>query len=161
VAAEALQSIKRIAPGCGDVAQRRVSEIRSFYEAEYRNAVEAIEELTEKRGISELPAEKMEGKPGPEGDDRVPVRLHRGPLSTRYWIVRLSPEDREAYRALNKRLGFEYGGPITYALYWTDGKRSIREISRMIDMEIGTTNLGYLVEMYKYLERMGVVGFHR
>jgi len=161
VATEALQSIKRIAPGCGDVAQRRVSEIRSFYEAEYRNAVEAIEEFTEKRGIAELPAEKMEGKPGPEGDDRVPVRLHRGPLSTRYWIVRLSPEDQEAYRALNKRLGFEYGGPITYALYWTDGKRSIREISRMIDMEIGMTNLGYLVEMYRYLEMMGVVGFHR
>jgi aminopeptidase YwaD len=161
VAAEALASIKRIAPGSGDLVQRHASEIRAFAEEEYSHAVKAIEELAEKQGITELPAKKMKEKPEPEGADRVPVRLHRGPLSTRYWIGRLSPEDQEAYRALNKRLGFEYGGPITYALYWTDGVRSIREISRMIDLEIGMTNLGYLVEMYKYLERMGVVGFHR
>lgn len=161
VAAEALVSIKRIAPGSGDVVQRHASEIRTFAEEEYSHAVKAIEELAEKQGITELPAKKIKEKPEPEGADRVPVRLHRGPLSTRYWIGRLSPEDQEAYRALNKRLGFEYGGPITYALYWTDGVRSIREISRMIDLEIGMTNLGYLVEMYKYLERMSVVGFHR
>ncbi len=160
VAVEALRSIERIAPGCGDLVRRHASEIRGFAEAECVNALKSIEGLAESRGIAELPAEKKE-EPAPGGADRVPVRLYRGPLSTRYWIVRLSPGDREAYRALNKRLGFEYGGPITYALYWTDGKRSIREISGMIDIEIGMTDLGYLVEMYGYLERMGVVGFNR
>ena len=161
VAVEALRSIKRIAPGCGDVVQSLASEIMSFVEGEYDHAVKVMEELAEKQGITELPDYEPEKEPEPEGADKVPVRLHRGPLSTRYWIKKLSREDQEAYRALNKKLGFEYGGPITYALYWTDGTRSISEISQMIDLEIGMTNLKYLVEMYGYLERMRVVEFHR
>jgi len=161
VAGEALRSIKRIAPGCDDVVQSLASEIMSFVEGEYDHAVKVMEELAEKQGITELPDYEPEKEPEPEGADKVPVRLHRGPLSTRYWIKKLSREDQEAYRALNKKLGFEYGGPITYALYWTDGTRSTSEISQMIDLEIGMTNLKYLVEMYGYLERMRVVEFHR
>ena len=49
----------------------------------------------------------------------------------------------------------------TLAMYWTDGVRSLYEISELVRLERGETDLGYLVEWYGYLERMGLVELHR
>jgi aminopeptidase YwaD len=157
VAIEAIKSIKRLAPGRDDTVQPLTSEMMSFVKEEYGHAVKVMEELAEEQGIKELPDFEPEAKPKPEGADKVPVRLYRGPLSNRPWVRKLSREDQEAFRALNKKHGYEFGGPVTYALYWTDGARSISEISKMIKLEIGLTNLEYLVEIYRYLQKMGVI----
>jgi hypothetical protein len=65
----------------------------------------------------------------------------------------------EALRQLTKKHGVTYGGPSTLALYWTDGSRSIREISRLVELETGETNLPYLVEYYWFLVRSGRVEY--
>ena len=90
----------------------------------------------------------------------VPVKLYRGPLSSRPFIRSLSPEDQEALRQLNTKHGIVYGGPSTIALYWTDGSRSISEISRLVELGTGSTNLPYLVDYYGFLERGGLAEFH-
>ena len=46
------------------------------------------------------------------------------------------------------------------ALYWTDGSRSISEISRLVELETGSINLSYLVEYYGFLVRGGLAEFH-
>jgi len=153
VGIKALRSIKRIAPGCVSTIKPLISNLMAEAEKEYDHAMKILEDLAEKQGITELPDYKPEAKDEQEGADLVPVRLYRGPLSTRPWMRSLSPEDQEALRLLNKKHSITYGGPSTQALYWTDGSRSISEISRLVELETGSTNLPYLVEYYGLLVR--------
>jgi aminopeptidase-like protein len=155
VGIEALRSIKRIAPGCESTINPLISNLMAEAEEEYNHAMKILEDLAEKQGITELPDYEHEVKDEPEGSDQVPVKLYRGPLSSRPWLRSLSPEDQEALRQLNKKHGITYSGPSTQALYWTDGSRSISEISRLVELETEATNLPYLVEYYGFLVRSG------
>jgi len=112
------------------------------------------------RGLAPLPRIR---KPRARKLDRraagmVPRRVYRGPVSSRSWVRRLSPEDREGLR----RLGLEHpaGRSVgSVALFWTDGVRSLAEVSELVDLERGSTDLEYLVGYYGYLELMGLVEF--
>ena len=159
VGIKALKSIKRIAPGCESTINPLISNLMAEAEKEYDHAMKILEDLAEKQGITEFPDNEPEVKDEPKGADLVPVRLYRGPLSTRPWMRSLSPEDQEALRQLNKKHGITYGGPSTQALYWTDGSRSISEISRLVELETGSTNLPYLVEYYGLLVRSNKVEY--
>ena len=153
VGIKALKSIKRIAPGCESTINPLISNLMAEAEKEYDHAMKILEDLAEKQGITEFPDNEPEVKDEPKGADLVPVRLYRGPLSTRPWMRSLSPEDQEALRQLNKKHSITHGGPSTQALYWTDGSRSISEISKLVELETGSTNLPYLVEYYGLLVR--------
>jgi len=157
VAAEAMRSIKRIAPNSDDVIGPFISALMTYADEEYNHAVKVLEALAEKQGIKELPDFEEEKKPEPEGVEKIPVKLYRGPVSARPWIAKLSKEDREALHALNKKHKVTYGGPMTLALYWTDGSRSISEISRLVELEKGSTNLEYIVKYFGFMEKMGLV----
>jgi len=159
VAAEAMRSIKRIAPNSDDVIGPFISELMTYADEEYDHAVKMLEALAEKQGITELPDYEPEEVEALEGADRVPEKLYRGPVASRPWLYKLSREDRDAVRALNKKHGVSYGGPMTLALYWTDGSRSIGEISRLVELESGSTNLAYMVEYFGFMEKMGLVKF--
>ena len=159
VGIEALRSIKRIAPGCESTINPLISNLMAEAEEEYDQTMKILEDLAAKQGIKELPDYEPKAKEEPEGADQVPVKLYRGPLSTRPWMRSLIPKDQEALRQLNKKHGVTYGGPSTQALYWTDGSRSISEISRLLELETGKTNLPYLVEYYGILVRSGLAEF--
>lgn len=157
VAAEAMRSIKRIAPNSDDVIGPLISELMTYADEEYDHAVKVLEALAEKQGIKELPDYEPEEKKEPEGADKVPEKLYRGPVSSRPWIAKLSKEDKEALRALNKKHNVSYGGPMVLALYWTDGSKSISEISRLVELESGSTNLEYMIGYFGFMEKMGLV----
>lgn len=159
VAAEAMRSIKRIAPNSDDVIGPFISELMTYADEEYDHAVKMLEALAEKQGITELPDYEPEEVEEPDGADRVPEKLYRGPVASRPWLFKLGREDRDAVRALNKKHGVSYGGPMTLALYWADGSRSIGEISRLVELESGSTNLAYMVEYFGFMEKMGLVKF--
>jgi hypothetical protein len=92
-----------------------------------------------------------------EASGIVVRRLFRGPVSVRPWVRRLSEEDREAWW----RLGRDHRESRllgTLALYWCDGVRSLLEVSELVELEAGRTDLGYLVEHFRLLERMELVG---
>jgi len=42
-------------------------------------------------------------------------------------------------------------------MYWTDGGRSLLEVSRLVELEAGRTDLEYLTEYYRLLCAMGLV----
>lgn len=151
VGIEALRSIKRIAPGCEDTINPLISNLMAEAEEEFNHAMKILEDLAKQQGITELPDYDEEKKEEPEGSVLVPVKLFRGPLSSRPFVKSLSKEDQEGWRQLNKKHGISYGGPSTIALYWTDGSRTVSEISRLVDLETGSTNLPYLVDFYKFL----------
>jgi len=157
VAAEAMRSIKLIAPDIDGTIGPLTSELMTYADEEYDHAVKVMEDLAMKQGITELPDYEPEAKTLPEGAEEVPEKLYRGPVSSRPWVAKLGKEDREALRALDKKHNVTYGGPMTLALYWTDGSRSISEISRMVELESGSTNLAYMVDYFGFMVKMGLV----
>lgn len=89
----------------------------------------------------------------------VPRRLERGPFSLRHRRGRLSPAEREEWRALEKGLG--HGTAPLLAMYWTDGRRTLLEIADLVEDECGERNLEGLARYYELLEKMGVVKIER
>ena len=91
-----------------------------------------------------------------EAQGIVARRLFKGPVSTRPWVRKLSGEDREALWRLGKdhpesrTLG-------TLAMYWADGERSLLEVSGLVELEAGRTDLEFLVKYFRLLGKMGLV----
>jgi hypothetical protein len=148
---EALRSIERIAPGYHKTINHLISNLKVDAEREFNHAKKILNELANQLGVSEISVHDLEKEEEPKGSDLIPVKLFRGPLSSRPWIKSLDKEDQEAWRQITKNHGISYGGPSTLALYWTNGNRTISEISKLVELETGSTNLPYLVEFYKYL----------
>ncbi|HUS77674.1 MAG TPA: DUF4910 domain-containing protein [Patescibacteria group bacterium] len=158
---EAIRSVSRLArgnPTYAEAEERLVSELESSVKSERRQAERAIQEFAEASGLAPLPKHR---KPRMRKAERmaaeiVPKRVFRGPVSTRSWQNRLSETDREALRTLGAEhpLGRSLGG---LALFWTDGERSLREISRLVWLEKGVEDVEYLLEYYGLLEKMGLV----
>jgi aminopeptidase-like protein len=159
IASRAIFSIKRISPKFNESMELLTKELENFIKKEYNHFVKIVEDYVTKQGIIELPTYIHEEKTESNEATKIPSKLYRGPLSSRPWIARLSKQDQEGFRVMNKRHGVTHGGPATLALYWTDGTRNISEISKLVELESGSTNIDYLIEYYGYLEKMGLVKF--
>ncbi len=85
----------------------------------------------------------------------VPRRVHRGPFSLRNRLSLLSPEERDALRPLMKELWHSVAP--TLAMYWTDGRRTLREIADLVEAECGLRDTKQLVHYFELLARMGLV----
>jgi Peptidase family M28 len=86
--------------------------------------------------------------PNPEAERIIVRRKRRGTLP----LDDLPEEKWE---------GFPSGAwdtPATIALYWCDGKRTLAEVIRLTEMELGPTNLNF-VGYFRFLERHGYVDF--
>lgn len=153
---EAIQSTHRICPNSKPLLDHLCTELEKSGKAVTEGASKSIHDYATGIGLT-IPEYKPEKKSIPRGAEIIPEKLYRGPLSSRPWMVKLSGEDKEALRMLNKKHGVTYGGPSGLALYWTDGKRSLYEISELIELEVGSSNLDYLVEYYPFLVRLGLV----
>jgi len=135
-----------------------VVELERVAKHEKKRAESAIKGIAERRGFAPLPSarrgrlKKIEA----EAKEMVPKRLFRGPPSTRPWVRKLSVEDREALWRLGKDHpeGRSLG---TLAMYWADGERSLLEVSGLVELEAGKTDLEFLVKQFKLLEKMGLV----
>jgi aminopeptidase YwaD len=160
ISSNTLQSIKRVAPKSEELINTMIKDLIKYAEEEKKQTINVLNKLAKTQNIGIIPEYEPEEKPEPAGSNKTPEKLYRGPLSSRPWIAKLSKEDRKAYKALNKKHGIEYGGPATLALYWTDGNRTISEISRLVRLESGSTNLEYLVEYYEFLEKLELIKLH-
>ncbi|MBN2335895.1 DUF4910 domain-containing protein [Candidatus Bathyarchaeota archaeon] len=164
VAFKAVESAARLAPddeGLRKTVKALTRDIHQTTRSQTKVAVNTMEAVLAAGGVEAKPyRRKRMTKLEREAAAVVPSRLYRGPISTRYWVDKLNPVERESLRKLEKDhpLGRGVG---TLAIYWTDGVRSIYEVSEMVRMERGETDMEYLVEWYGYLERMGLVGLHR
>lgn len=47
----------------------------------------------------------------------------------------------------------------TLAVYWSDGVRNLLEVSRLVEFESGRSDLNYLLSYFRFLEKMGLMGF--
>ena len=70
--------------------------------------------------------------------------MYRGPISFRSWVKRLSAEGQGELRRLER----DHPAGRSMALFWTDGVRSLAEVSGLVALE-------YLVGCFGYLEGLG------
>lgn len=164
VAVAAVESAARLAPGDATVEksiEALVKDMRQAAKNSVKMARDTLGAVMESSGVEpNKHRKKRRTKLETEAMVVVPQRLYRGPLSTRGWENRLSEADKEALW----RLGKDHPkgrGVGTLAMYWTDGERSLQEISELVRLERGETDLEYLVEWYRLLEAMGLVELHR
>jgi hypothetical protein len=157
-AAAAVRSVRRLAPKDRRVEAtvgRLSSEIDAAGRTGLRQAEKTLREYAEAGKKRMVKRRRRANKLEREAANILPRRLFRGPVSIRPWLERLSAEDREAYW----RLGKEHKGSDILgilAMYWTDGRRSLLEVSRLVELEAGRTDLEYLTEYYRLLCAMGL-----
>lgn len=89
---------------------------------------------------------------------RIPVRLFRGPLSFRGKLERLTPAEREAYQQLLDRHR-QAQRATTYLVYWADGRRSVGEIDRLVQLEAGVSDPAFALAYFQLLERLGLLSW--
>ena len=104
-----------------------------------------------------LPLSEPGQKNLPAGADLIPVRRYLGPLSLRGHAERLSGPERASYDSLSQRFGADALRTATCALYWADGKRDIAEICSLVEMELGVSNVEFMVEHMKSLRAMELI----
>jgi hypothetical protein len=164
VAIKAVESSARLAPDHDPVMkslEALTKDIHQTTKTQIKVASESLDTVLKTIGVEvKKYRKKRRTKLETEAMGIVPKRLYRGPVSIRYWIKKLNSVEQEELRKLGKDhpKGRGFG---TLAMYWTDGKRTLHEISERVRMERGETDLEYLVAWYGYLERMGLVELHR
>lgn len=160
VAVKAVESVKRLAPGdkgLEESVNAFVGDLEAEAKAQVRAATQTMSSVLELSGVEAKPYRRPQmRKLEREADALVPVRLFRGPWSIRGWDVKLSLVEQDELRRLNKEHP-EGGSAATLAMYWTDGVRSLYEVSERVRLERGSTDLEYLVGFYRLLGRMGLV----
>ena len=160
---EAIRSTGRLAGGdpvYREVEDRLVSDLEASVKVERKRAERAFADYAKVKGLAQLPKvrKKRLRKLEKEAAGIVPKRLFKGPVSTRAWVRKLSTEDRDALWRLGKD-HVEGRSLGTLAMFWTDGGRSLLEISGLVELERGKTDLEYLVAYYGFLGKMGLVEY--
>jgi hypothetical protein len=88
---------------------------------------------------------------------RVPVRRYRGPISLRPHMRRLSPEQRDAARAMLRRHADFTDLPADVALYWADGTRTLAEILDLTELETQVRDPEGLVAYFELLAQLELI----
>jgi hypothetical protein len=75
-------------------------------------------------------------------------------------LRRLDKEDRERWRSLVKEREAWRVGTMTFlALCWVDGRRSVRDIAGLVEMEVGLRDVELLQQYFRLLEKLGHLAF--
>ncbi|MCD6480278.1 DUF4910 domain-containing protein [Candidatus Bathyarchaeota archaeon] len=154
---EALESIGRLGVELDEKAMERCRKaLRDTAKGEAKRIEEVIRDYASERGLRMRRIRRRKRRIEIEADAIRPKRRFRGPISIGPWLRKLPREDREAYWRLNKKYRESQIQGIL-AQYWADGHRSLLEIARLIEIEIGRCDLQYLMELFRLYEKMGLV----
>ncbi len=97
-------------------------------------------------------------QPVPDGE-LVPQRLYRGPimdLASPLPPIPLSAPDAAAWEQLYRDVP-GWMGVRAYAEYWADGRRTLAEIARLVELETGRAQGPALAAYFRLLEKGGVM----
>ena len=157
---ETLRITRRLAsndPGLELLESRLTSDLMEAASSNLKLAQDIIKSHGRYMGLSVRMA--VQGRPRKlEAETAliIPRRRFRGPVSTRSWVRKLDEPDRDAFWRLEKE-NRENTILDTLAIYWADGKRDMLEISRLVELEAGRCDLRYLLERFRFLEKMGLI----
>ena len=105
-----------------------ISSLKNQLESHHLSQVELLRSAVQERGIAFKTPPSLED----ESDDRVPIRLTRGPLASGYPEEKIPEEDADWYyndgRALHRNMRYEI-------VNFIDGKRTVSEIRHAVSAE--------------------------
>lgn len=142
---QALASLLRLAPIKVAPLQR---EAHAFAEAELARMAELV---------PASPQDEPTGVWEDEASGMVPRRLHRGPLDLKDYLNVMNEEDWEAWWAVYKERPEATWAYAPLVLYWCDGRRTLREITDLTELETGERMTEMLVTFCRIWEHLGLV----
>jgi len=148
----------------GSILLSRELEIKNIAEQENRNVLETLQHLVPE---GKEPSPTSRARQGPSKLERsamhlVPKRRLPGPVSARFLMSKLNEGDREELRTMERRIRErEIAVLPTLALYWTDGKRTLKEISDLVYLETGKKALRELRFIFNLLEKANLIKMRR
>jgi aminopeptidase-like protein len=170
VCVESLNTTKRLAEedvNLQEYRERIIKELRNAAHNELNLARLTITDYYKMKGISIIQPPRKESISQIEREALalVPEKIYRGPFSAgiythRPWFDALTDEEKDGYWKLEKD-NKENEILRTLAAYWVDGKRNLFEISNLLKAEKGSSDLNYLINHFKYLEKMKLIKLKR
>ena len=134
------------------------TDVKRLAEKELERTKHAGEMYSRAGGYGELSIFK---KPRMKKDEKmaaamVPRRTYRGPISMDLALEKMTEEERVAClkMMLKKK---KFWSSLDLAVYWTDGVRSLLEISRLVKQEAGKVDLEFLVDYFGIISRYGLI----
>lgn len=156
---EAMATLLRLAPTEASLVQGLQAEVSQVGSAELARTYRLLEKRVEELGGAGLVL------PATQPDEwelraatMVPERKFPGPIAAGGYMFRLSGEQREKWRKWLKEHRSEYGATTTQADYWVDGRRTVAEILDLVECETGVRCAEVLVEHFRLLEQLGLMG---
>lgn len=148
---QALRSVRKLAPESKDLKAHLTAEDRALAQTVKREAALSASAAS-LAGIRRYRREARE-----ETYANLFVRrLSPGTTDPRSLATGMTSARRaQYYRWLRKEKRASVMEPL--ALYWANGRRSLREISLLVAAELGTTNPDYLKFYFELLEEAGIV----
>ena len=93
----------------------------------------------------------------PEEAKLIPKRTYKGPF-TGLGLNDLTIKEANELQKIND----EYKGMRSVmgsAFYWIDGKRTIEEVAKLAEFDIGISSIPYLVKILRFLEKQNLIEF--
>ncbi len=142
--------------------ERELLSLRSVKRLGYIVTEDLEKEFTEfvdaqkKRIPATEPERKGKECTSPPTCSWIPKRIYRGPISMRKTLLELPYKERRAYeRKMDKYRDVRFTGDL--AVYWSDGKRTLSHIARLITYEIGKSSLEFLKWYFEFLQVHGLI----
>jgi len=142
------------------VISTALSDIKTLTEHEHRRALEELQSLVpDAKNLEQV----LHRKPHLSLLERkaartVPRRRFPGPISTRFLLSQLREEDRKKLGKTEKTIRERQLGILpVLALYWTDGKRTLKDISDLTYLETGKEALKELGIIFHLLEEANLI----
>jgi len=138
------------------------AEIRELAEKELDRFRATIERCCLSWGLKKVPAARKPRLTATEKNAAKisPKRIYRGPISMHLAMERMSDEQRRAYRREMERKK-KFRNTLDPAVYWSDGKRSLLEIAKLVRQEVGQMDLKFLLGYFETLEKYGLIKMER
>ena len=162
-AVEAVKTVQHLAPVTSthsSTEEKILKGLENLAKYEKESAENAFVEYAKTKNLEIIDSgERKLGTLEEEAQHVVPKRVYPGPVSIRPWLRRLSATERDEWYAFSKKYEKVGRVQVTLALYWTDGKRNLLEISELVELEAGSANLEYLNEYYEWLKKLELITF--
>ena len=153
---EALRTLLRLAPKEDELIAGLQAEVDHAVDHELERARVALKRQAQLLGLPEVPTPPQK-EPEPwerEAAATVPGRLFPGPVSPGAHMHKLTPAEREETYTWQKEHRANYYGMATVANYWVDGKRTVAEIARLVELETGRCDVQLLLLHFRLLARL-------
>jgi len=125
----------------------------------FTEAQEILLGLAARQGLPPIPPPSAppEDEWTVQAERLCPQRLYPGPVHLWPYLRQLTMEEQDAWWQLEREHPRMTRGVRTIALFWMDGRRTLRQICDLVELETGVRDAEFLVRYTQLLARVGLL----